>query len=86
MQTPTWLLVLFLGAAALLLVVLIVYVVFQRSFVRAEDFEHQGDFRRRTGQEPHHSGYPLAQHAPTTPTKASASAAMTSELHATTPR
>jgi hypothetical protein len=28
MQTPTWLLVLFLGVAALLLVVLIVYVVF----------------------------------------------------------
>src|SRR5215213_5442693 len=42
-----------------------------------------GDFRRRTGQAPHHSDYPLAQHAPTTPTKASASAAMTSRLHAT---
>ena len=64
MQTPTWLLVLFLGAAAFLLVVLIVYVVFQRSFVRTEHFEHQGDFRRHTGQEPHHPGYPLAQHPP----------------------
>jgi hypothetical protein len=33
-----------------------------------------------------HPGYPLAQHAPTTPTNASASAAMTSGLHATIPR
>jgi F0F1-type ATP synthase membrane subunit b/b' len=31
MQTPTWLLVLFLGAAALLLVVLIMYFVYKLS-------------------------------------------------------